>query len=51
MPADRLVVHEIKDGWEPLARMLDVAVPDAPFPHLNDTAAFRAMMGMPALQA
>ena len=51
VPADRLVVHEITDGWEPLARMLDVAVPDAPFPHLNDTAAFRAMMGMPALQA
>ena len=25
--------------------------PHAPFPHLNDTAAFRAMMGMPALQA
>ena len=51
VPADRLVVHEIKDGWEPLARMLDVPVPAAPFPHLNDTAAFRAMMGMPALQA
>ena len=51
VPADRLVVHEIKDGWEPLARMLDVPVPSAPFPHLNDTAAFRSMMGMPALQA
>jgi len=51
VPADRLVVHEIRDGWEPLAQMLDVPVPDAPFPHLNDTAAFRAMMGMPALQA
>lgn len=49
VPADRLVVHEISDGWEPLADMLGVPVPDAPFPHLNDTAAFREMMGMPAL--
>ena len=49
VPADRLVVHEISDGWEPLADMLGVPVPDTPFPHLNDTAAFREMMGMPAL--
>jgi hypothetical protein len=26
-------------------------VPDAEFPRLNDTAAFRRMVGMPALQA
>jgi Sulfotransferase domain len=50
VPADRLVVHEIKDGWEPLARLLEVDVPDAPFPRLNDTAAFRSMVGLRALQ-
>ena len=49
VPADRLLVHEIGDGWEPLAEFLDVPVPQTPFPHLNDTAAFRQMIGMPAL--
>lgn len=48
-PADRLVVYEIGQGWEPLADALGVPVPDAPFPHLNDTASFRQMFGMPAL--
>jgi hypothetical protein len=28
---------------------LGVDVPDTDFPRLNDTAAFRAMVGMPAL--
>ena len=49
VPADRLLVHEIGEGWEPLARFLEVEPPDAPFPRLNDTAAFREMVGIPAL--
>jgi Sulfotransferase domain len=49
IPADRLLVHEIQDGWEPLADFLGTPVPDAPFPRLNDTDAFRSMVGMPAL--
>ena len=49
VPADRLVVYEIGQGWEPLADMLGVGVPDEPFPHLNDTESFRQMFGMPAL--
>ncbi|HWE61475.1 MAG TPA: sulfotransferase [Chloroflexota bacterium] len=40
VPADRLLVFDAKDGWEPLCRFLGVAVPDRPFPRLNDTAAF-----------
>ena len=48
VPAERLLVHEIRDGWEPLAEFLEVPVPATPFPHLNDTAAFRQMVGMPA---
>ncbi|MDO8187443.1 sulfotransferase [Conexibacter sp. JD483] len=46
VPADRLVVFEVSDGWGPLCEGLGVAVPDEPFPHLNDTAAFRQMLGM-----
>jgi hypothetical protein len=49
VPADRLLVHEIKDGWEPLTDFFGLPVPDAPFPRVNDTAAFRDMVGLPAL--
>ena len=49
VPADRLLVYEITEGWEPLCEFLDVPVPDTPMPHLNDAASFRAMVGLPAL--
>jgi Sulfotransferase domain len=49
VPSDRLLVHEIADGWEPIAEFLEVEAPDEPFPRLNDTEAFRKMVGMPAL--
>jgi Sulfotransferase domain len=49
VPADRLLVYEITEGWEPLCRFLGVPVPDGPMPHLNDTESFRNMFGMPAL--
>ncbi|MGH2714266.1 MAG: sulfotransferase family protein [Thermoleophilaceae bacterium] len=51
VPADRLVIYEIGQGWGPLAEMLGVEAPDAPFPHLNDTESFRQMFGMPAVTA
>lgn len=42
VPADRLLVLDVKEGWEPLCRFLDVPVPtDTPFPRLNDTASFQ----------
>jgi hypothetical protein len=37
-PKDKLLVHDAKDGWEPLCAFLGVPVPDVPYPHLNDTA-------------
>lgn len=40
VPAQRLVEWQPGDGWEPLARALDVAVPDQPFPHTNSTEEF-----------
>ena len=49
VPADRLLVYEIKQGWEPLCEFLGEEVPDTPMPHLNDTESFRNMFGMPAL--
>lgn len=45
VPADRLLVYEVKEGWEPLCRFLGVEVPkDKPFPRLNETADFHRMM-------
>jgi hypothetical protein len=41
VPADRLLVWDPKEGWEPLCEFLGVGVPDEPLPHLNDTASFK----------
>ncbi|MGI9253992.1 MAG: sulfotransferase family protein, partial [Thermomicrobiales bacterium] len=37
---DRLLVFDVREGWEPLCRFLGVPVPDGPFPHINDSAEF-----------
>jgi hypothetical protein len=40
IPAERLLVFEVAQGWEPLCDFLGVPVPEIPFPRLNDTVAF-----------
>lgn len=40
VPADRLLVFDVTEGWEPLCDHLGVEVPDEPFPRLNATAKF-----------
>ena len=37
IPADRLLVFQVKDGWEPLCQFLGVPVPQEAFPNVNDT--------------
>jgi hypothetical protein len=32
---DRLLVYDVKQGWEPLCNFLEVSVPDAPYPYKN----------------
>lgn len=44
LPADRLLVFEVKDGWGPLCEFLGKPIPDAPFPRVNDTAQFHEMI-------
>jgi hypothetical protein len=39
--AQRLLVFEVSQGWEPLCAFLGKPVPQTPFPRLNDTAAFQ----------
>ena len=42
MAPDRLLVFDVKQGWQPLCAFLGVPVPDEePFPRVNDTAAFQ----------
>jgi len=41
VPADRLLVWNPADGWEPMCEFLKVDVPADPLPRLNDTLAFR----------
>jgi hypothetical protein len=41
VPADRLLVFDVKEGWEPLCAFLGLRVPAGePFPHVNDAADF-----------
>ena len=43
--AERLLVYEVKEGWKPLCEFLGVEIlEEKPFPHLNDTEAFKQMV-------
>lgn len=37
IPKERLLVYDVKEGWEPLCAFLGVPVPGEPFPHANTT--------------
>jgi hypothetical protein len=41
LPAERLLVYEVREGWAPLCRFLGLPVPDVPFPHVNASEEFR----------
>lgn len=38
VPAKRLLLFHLKDGWEPLCRFLGKPNPNVPFPRVNDRA-------------
>jgi hypothetical protein len=40
VPAERLLVWKVTDGWEPLCEFLEVDVPTEPLPHVNDRETF-----------
>ncbi len=45
VPADQLLVYEVKEGWEPLCDFLGIETPKGkPFPHLTDTDSFQRMV-------
>ncbi|MGV8985660.1 MAG: sulfotransferase family protein [Cypionkella sp.] len=45
IPANRLLVFDVADGWEPLCAFLKVPVPDMPFPNRNHKGDFWANLG------
>jgi hypothetical protein len=40
VPAERLLVWQVSDGWEPLCEFMEVEVPQEPLPHVNDRETF-----------
>ncbi len=40
IPADQLLVFQVKEGWGPLCEFLEKPVPSEPFPRTNDRAEF-----------
>ena len=45
IPAERLLVYDIAEGWEPLCDFLGVEVPDGPIPKVNTTEDFLQAFG------
>ncbi len=43
IPAERLLVYQVSEGWAPLCRFLGVQTPDAPFPRVNSAEEFHAI--------
>jgi len=41
VPSDRLLVFNVKQGWEPLCKYLAKPVPSTPFPRINSTDDFK----------
>ena len=44
--SDRLILHEVGAGWEPLCIGLNLPVPDKPYPKTNNTKEFRERMAL-----
>jgi Sulfotransferase domain len=40
VPTDRLLVFDVREGWQPLCDFLGVDAPRTPFPHLNEAKVF-----------
>ena len=44
VPKERLLVHDLGDGWEPLCRHLGAPVPSEPYPSRNNAGEFKRNM-------
>ena len=37
VPQEKLLIFNVKDGWEPLCNFLELPIPEEPFPNSNDS--------------
>lgn len=44
IPPERLLLHQAKDGWEPLCQFLNKPVPDTPYPRVNEAKEFKRIL-------
>ena len=51
IPAERLLVFEVGEGWDRLCKLLDVPVPTESYPSENSTADFQARVKAQAAEA
>ncbi|KAI3661867.1 hypothetical protein MP638_005908 [Amoeboaphelidium occidentale] len=52
VPKDKLLVFNVKEGWEPLCKFLGKPVPNEPFPRVNERDEFKRMIrGMALVSA
>ncbi|ODT87776.1 sulfotransferase family protein [Phenylobacterium sp. SCN 70-31] len=45
VPKDRLLVFDVREGWDPLCAFLGVPTPDTPYPRENSTEQFQSRAG------
>lgn len=46
IPPERLLIHEAKEGWEPLCAFLGKPVPDIPYPKVNEANEIKRMISI-----
>jgi hypothetical protein len=46
VPAERLLVFSVDQGWEPLCKFLGLPVPGRPFPNINDRAQIKKLIAV-----
>jgi hypothetical protein len=44
VPADKLLVYDVREGWGPLCEFLGKPVPKEELPHLNKKENFKTML-------
>jgi len=51
VPPEKLLIFDVRQGWEPLCQFLDVPVPDKLFPKINDANELRFLFNSTRLVA
>ena len=44
VPAEKLLIYDVRDGWRPLCKFLNKEIPSEPLPHLNKKENFKKML-------